>query len=312
MVTSSPAKKKIPLSKLARESASFGREFTDTLRSEGLKTLKAAEDILVLNHSADFDSGLEVVESLRDLRSSLMVVYDRVEDGGQANLKEAKAYKESLRPGDGVLREAEQVPQPPKDGYDSVVKHLRSEKTKLNVPSGRAAGLAGLGAFIKDLTGVIGVSAAAAALPPGPMSVSVGSFAKEQASSQSQSRFSGRSSGYRESLLSHGGHSSSISGSSESNSDYSKVSTDERILGVIDDLKLRLEQMGTHDATKMELTATRGWEVTGHKDRKFWFDKDQVLSNSGYKRPSESRVLEEREYHMEHPKLPLTGIIDYQ
>lgn len=305
----------VNLTELARKARKFDTEFTETLREEGTRNLNAAEDLLVVNHTTDVESGMAVVTELRDLRSSLMTVYDRSIKDSKANLFQAEEYAGKLDTEGGLKEpESKKLDQHRRlNSFDTVTREYEAETAGVEVREHEPRGLTGIGKFIQDLTQVISVATAAAALPPGPMAVSVGSFAREDSSSSADSRFSGRLDGGSWGLLSGGHIEGSVSGTSHSESNYKKVSTDERMLAMIDDLRLRLDQMGVHDEVPLEVRGERHFKDIGFKDRKIFSDRIEVVGSSrNYRGTPEFRTLEERPHIVSHPKIPNSGMENYR
>ena len=146
------------LAELARKAPKYDQEFTDTLRSEGKRDLQAAEDLLVINHAADVKEGMQVVDGLKDLRSSLMIVHDRVVADSGGNLKKAQEYADGLKVKEGELKgEYSKVMGDEEHGYkgyDKITRHYFDEEASVVAGQSEPKGLGGLGAYIRDLTKV--------------------------------------------------------------------------------------------------------------------------------------------------------------
>ena len=145
------------------------------------------------------------------------------------------------------------------------------------------------------------------------MAVSVGTFAREDAESEGYSRVSGHFSGGSQRLFSESRIQGSLSGEASQSSSYSKISTDERMLAMIDDLNLRLDQMGTHEETTLEVHGTQHYTTRGFKDRRIFKDKDHLLhdSRNAYLGRGDQRLIATMPHQVPHPDIPESAMDRY-
>lgn len=287
---------KINLTQMAKEAKSYGKEFTEPFRREGLKRLGRAEDLFVQEHNSDPKVGQELVDDLRDMRKALMTVHNGVQKKFDENYDSAVQRTQELNDS-GTLKKAEVKPgesSESPEGKSSSEVHWRDEKAFLSrdekEPSyhspyfslqersvSRDEGvddaplLNGVPKFLEDLTQLIGVSAAAAALPSGPMALSVGSFAK----------------------------------------DGMQVSTDERITSLVDDLTMRLDEMSFSGASEFRIDGARTGRTHTTIETPGFFWGSWVEERERENSP-QFRTLETLPRHPERPWIPKDALNLYK
>lgn len=189
--------------------------------------------------------------------------------------------------------------------------------------------MAGIRKFIKDLHDVSGLYAAAVSVP-GPATLTVANFAREEASASVHQSSSASVSGSSQShgnvllgLLASGGGSSQMSGSSASRTDgqytYDRTSTDERLIPQMRDLADRLDQIAVVPAAPAQMTAKQGVSetrvVTEHHVFKTT-ERTEPLhfvrgGGSGDDVAYVSRSFGTMPGEPEHVSVPLTGVSNY-
>lgn len=288
------------LTRLAKSTSVYDKAFTEKLRKEGLSRLKNVEDLLIVNQAASPAEGMKAVEQLRDLRSAMMTIHQNVRQTSADNLEAANNRMGEIRE-EGGLKDAEtRLMKFETDGYSprrAVSKEVRfpAESAQLWTRDKAASGLSNIGLYLKDLTEFINIAAAATALPPGPMAVSVGSFARE--------------------------------GLTGTEADLSKqVTTDERVTTMADDLKLRLQHMKTEPPEDLSIGAERTGDI-------YYNCQEARYIRSGFlgltRTPTtphtwserrrrypdevnELRTVEKHSHHPSHPWIPEDALSLYQ
>lgn len=231
-------------------------------------------DKLLINKAASSEEKLAVLEDLKDLRQAVMVSIKRPEALRAANTKEAL----DNAPSESDIEEAILPSEPGPEEGTTIKRKIRgtyfygpnSREEIDDIESGNKYGTrfvqdnhdqqVGSKNFLIGLSNVIGLASAVAALPPGPMAMSVGSMAKEEAFSNYSSQASGTSASQGGSavLLGLGGlsaHTSASSHQSSANgvSGYSRESTDERLATSIQELDFHMEQAEARPANKTQI-----------------------------------------------------------
>lgn len=247
-----------------------------------------------------------------------MVVHDRVTDTTEANFQESQDFKNSLKPGDGTLKNAETELEKEPVGYDRVTKEWTEEEAFAGVfgVDRYADGLHGMGKFVTDLSKLICLSAAAATSPV--LAASMAGIVVEDVAPESGAQVSEHSPRRESPDLSYYSKDGKFVGAtiSSHNADSSggrtgscKTLTNERLLGMVDDLTLRLNQMTVNEPTKIEVKARRSFYRHGLKERLLLPDKIELLPQDP--EDVEWRTLKTFPLHLAHPEIPESGLERY-
>lgn len=257
------------LTEMARKSP-HNEEFVEKLKTATSEIFDQTMDKLLINKSASSEEKLAVLEDLKDLRGAVLASVKMPEAARTANMKAAlenvptaSEIAEALptsEPGQNqgttIERDIDRTyfygPNNGRQVYSDGSISYRSDFVKDNFDT-----MSGPKNFLIGLNNVIGLASAVAALPPGPMAMSVGTMAKEEAHSQFNAQASGASASQGGSavLLGLGGlsaHSSSSSHQSSANgsSTYNRESTDERLATAIQELDFHMEQAESRPANE--------------------------------------------------------------
>lgn len=274
------------LTEMAQRST-HNTEYVSHLKTATSQVFDQAMDKLLIDKSATSDQKMAALEDLKDLRQAMLVSIKRPESAREANIKAsldaapnrsdmAREFTKSFagsKEGTTVEREFRALYfSGPNNGREiadsgriSYEENFRAENFDQ---------MTGSKNFLKGLSNVIGLASAVAALPPGPMAVTVASMAKEEAFANFDSQSSGSSSSQGGSvvLMGLGGISSESSMSSHQskasgNSTYNRESTDERLATSIQELDFQMEQAESRPAnqsvtrTKFEETIVESQKV---------------------------------------------------
>lgn len=260
------------LTDLARKAPKFDTEFVDTLRTEGRRRLSEARDVLVAHPSSGSPEEMKVVKDLEDFRSSLVTVYSRTDLESTQNLKAAIRLSHELKPKPAESVELQEHWS--RDPWDKVTREFEEENIYVSHLIAKPQGLNGIGAYLRDLTKVLGI--ATSALPPGPVAVSLQEFAREESPSNPAG----------------------------------EVQTEENFKATLDDLSQRLDQMTTFPDRTLSIKGERHYEDMGHKVRRFFKDTERVIyeSKRANRGVPESRVIHTLPFQVSHPLIPESGV----
>jgi hypothetical protein len=318
------------LTDMARKSP-HNKQFVDNMKDAASKALQNTIDTLFVNHQATPDQKAEVVSDLSDLRTAMMECVKQTEAAREANLSEA----------------AKAAPAPDQDGLVSpptsddpnqefeisnrrmhIVGEEDSKETYLltsrsydhhvdGFHTENSDPMTGAKSFLRGLHHVVGLASAVAALPSGPIAVSVGNTAKEafESSFQSQSSGSSASSERSATLLGLGriagadsvsSHQSSAHGSSR----YSRVSSDERLISAVQDLSFQMEQAESRPANEIETRLTYDLTElnTVETGMLFWKGSRQVVASNKRR----AKTISETPYEPQRIWLPESGVSEFQ
>jgi len=311
------------LAEAARKSQ-HNAQFVNQFKKAGGQVLQNATDVLFKDHTSSQEAKDVAVDDLRDLRSAVMVCIDRVEDSRESNLKEiGKLGKEAFNSRKMARNE---------QGEEKNITHRYSDES-INIydPNGRRFGgtsygqfrvyspektdqMTGPKKFLGKLHQVVAVATAVAALPPGPIPLTVGTFAKEEATAQMEGQASGsqqsNSAGHAGlGLLGAWGSSSSGSFQASVNGDaaYTKISTDERVIASLDDLSLMMEQAKSNPANEAVVEGDLQVETEKKIERFILPDRTERVSKR-----SVEREIATHEFEPDRLWLPESGISEYQ
>ena len=286
------------------------KDFLGTFREKGVGILDNAVDVF-FKSDREVEDARMAIEDLKDLERAMKackVKTDKTRESNQGKAREKmgviKETGEGLRgPEEEKLNNVESFS---KRGH--IIKDGRrvygEEKVKGLSRGGwlsvKPDGMKGVLNFIKDLHEVLPLYTCVT-MVPGPMSVTVKNFAKETMKMKSKetghSESHSASSGTAVGLLPLGAavYDSASSDISEinksSNMFFQKVTTDERIIPTLMDLRTRMEEMETKDSTTGEILAeSRAMEYeTVLRKKKGLFTNKKSYERSSCNRASQRR-----------------------
>jgi hypothetical protein len=294
------------------------QNFVNQFRTAGSQILSGAVDTLFRDQSSSREAKEEVVEDLRDVRGAMMACLDRVDNTRTLNVQGIKTIT------DLAFENKKSKHEEPGDSVGT--KHIHHEESisvkgprnqlggtrwgSLVWSEGKVDQMVGPKNFLAKLHKVIALATAVAALAPGPIATSVGTFAREEATSELRGSASGsvQSRGGGLTLLGAWGNSSAGSSQAdiEGSSRYQKVSTDERIIGTLDDLSLMMDQAKSVPPNEARVIAYHNVETVKHIDGPLWFDKEEVTTRT------ENREVAVHEYEPARLWMPESGLSEYQ
>lgn len=316
------------LVRVAREGTA--EQYVATLKETGSAVLGNALEVFS-KMDRETEEGRISVDQLKDLKNSLIAHIDRNQKATQANEVQLKADVQAVNAGshpsvklagaktEELTNEASQLK---KGGpaYANLKREVSAQEALVNAPEVDA--MSGAKKFLADLTAVQGIFAAAA-LVPGPLSLTVKNVAKELYSSQSQTSGSvsgsSQASGAGVSLLAlgAGGFSSESNFSGQVNSQsgarYEKVTLDERIIPVLGELQDRLSQATVVPATQGIIEGRHNVTETEGKSGIFggMKFKTEIATTVSYYDHRIKTTLASQEFQPAHVRLPETSISDY-
>ncbi|MHC9540303.1 MAG: hypothetical protein AB9903_12365 [Vulcanimicrobiota bacterium] len=288
------------LAEMARKNTQDS-EFIWALKEAGKSVLEGAVDTFFKTDREVADAR-ETVQDLKDLEAAMKACYDN-----------AKSIQ------DKAIEQKKQELADPKNCYISE-KWTETPKVEMTDSGFEYCGdkrietLKGVVTFINDLHNTIPLYTCVA-MVPGPMSVSVKSFAKEIMSGSyrdtGRTESSSTSSAIGGSLLLLGGGVKSMNSKSITQNDavgsvsYQKTSTDERVMPAIMDLTSRLDEMKLNEKPDALLAAD--FKITGTlaKEKKGWFRLGAKTVPATASDRNCGQVI------AEHIWLPETGVSSY-
>lgn len=233
------------------------------LRQAGVAVLDQAIDTF-FKADREVQEARQAVKDLKELEGAMRACIDRSEAMRKANFDQVHNRLAAIQSGGTLEPRKEESFDPPQNG---IVKRVQTAETAdLRQPRRTPETPPGLAAFIRDLHEIVPLFTAAA-MVPGPLSVTVKDMARELYTRQTQGGSSFSQSSQSSSLTGslvllgvHGSESRSSASGEESHTEevrHEKVSTDERLLPRLFELRERMARFDQTEPTHASIVGRR-------------------------------------------------------
>lgn len=297
----------------AREGSA--ENFAQALRETGTAVLgNAVETFCKMDREGE--QGAMAVEQLKDLKNAIISHLKAQETELKKNETNASSLKREVSEGTHPThklrpaRTEELTNALAGDGltYQYLRRSDEKESAVLHLP--QVDDMSGLKQFLADLTGVQGLFTAAVMLP-GPLALSVKTFAKEIGNSQFSSSASASGSSFSKGFIRRSASEHQESSQTQGSSQYEKVTIDERVVPVLTELQDRLQQASVLPPSRGYLSADYHRAEYAGRESFFTITHDTSVFRTYSDSNRLQRKLEEFAFQPERVRLPKTSISDF-